>query len=77
MDDSEVNAGHVLFAAIGAAILVAGAACSALLLLRSWDLAPGGQTGSAALVNTIPQPRLQTAPQLGRKRDVFLPEVHR
>jgi protein SCO1/2 len=54
-----------MVAAIGA-VVVALAVWCAFALLRAWHVPAGGEQNSATLIESLPQPRLQTAPQLKR-----------
>jgi protein SCO1 len=53
--------------------VLALACAAALLLLRHWGLAPGSEGGAASIVETIPLPRLQTAPQDDRRASALNP----
>ena len=66
MDDPELRPRRYAAAALVAAIVMACAIGVAFALLRAWGVPAGGEADSAALISTIPQPRLQTAPQLDR-----------
>jgi protein SCO1/2 len=64
--DDDLELGRIAVAAVLALALVVTAAATAFALLHAWQLPAGGERGSAALVDAIPQPRLQSAPQLQR-----------
>lgn len=66
MDDAELDLRPLVGVALAVALMLVAAASIAFGLLRYWQLAPGGERGSAAWVERIPEPRLQTAPQLDR-----------
>ncbi|MDY0747716.1 hypothetical protein SNE35_24650 [Paucibacter sp. R3-3] len=66
--DPELRPRRVLGAAVLAALVVGLAIAGAGSLLRAWRLPAGGEAGSSALVEAIPEPRLQSAPQLDRRR---------
>jgi protein SCO1 len=66
MADPEVRTTRIAAAALAGVLVLALAAATAFLLLRAWHVPAGGETGSAPLVESIPAPRLQSAPQLER-----------
>ncbi len=67
MDDPELRPRRIAAAFLAAVLAIAIAWSTAYLLLHRWHLPPGGESDSAALISTIPEPRLQSAPQLGRQ----------
>jgi hypothetical protein len=66
MDDADLDPRPFALIALAVALVLVSAGLIAFGLLRYWQLAPGGETGSAAWVAQIPMPRLQTAPQQDR-----------
>ncbi|HEY4067580.1 MAG TPA: SCO family protein [Burkholderiaceae bacterium] len=66
MDAPELKIRRLAIAALVAVIVIVLAIGIAFALLRAGSLPAGGEGGSAALISTIPAPRLQTAPQLDR-----------
>ena len=67
MDDPELKPRRIAAALLGAALVIALVVAMAFALLRAFELPPGGEDGSAALISRIPEPRLQSAPQLDRQ----------
>ena len=67
MDDPELRPRRVAAAALLALLVIAVAWGAAYWLLHAWHLPPGGEQDSAALISRIPEPRLQSAPQLDRQ----------
>jgi protein SCO1/2 len=66
-DDPELRPRRILVGALLALLAIALAVGSAFGLLHMWRLPAGDEGGSAALISPIPEPRLQTAPQLDRR----------
>ena len=67
--DPEVNLRVIAWTALGVAVVLAAAVGTSLALLRAWHQPAGGERGSAPLVQAIPAPRLESAPQLGRSAE--------
>jgi protein SCO1/2 len=63
MADPEVRIGRIAVAALAGVLAVAVAAGAAFALLRAWQVPAGGEHDSAQFIESIPPPRLQSAPQ--------------
>jgi len=70
---AEIPVRKLLGIALCVAVLLGAVVAVAFALLAHWRLAPGGEGGAGALVDTIPQPRLQTAPQFEQRLGASLP----
>lgn len=66
MLEPDLRADRIVWTGVATLALLGAATGVAFALLGAWRLAPGDEPGSAAVVEAIPQPRLQTAPQLER-----------
>jgi protein SCO1/2 len=77
MADADVRIGRVVAAFAAGALVVALAGTAAFGLLRRWHMPAGGERNSSALIAPIPEPRLQTSPQLDHARgpDAPPPEI--
>jgi protein SCO1/2 len=73
MPGTEIPVRKLLGIALCVAVLLGVAVAVSFTLLAHWRLAPGGEGGSGALVDTIPEPRLQTAPQFEQRLGASLP----
>ena len=67
MQDAELKPRRIVLSVLSGLLVVLVAFSSVFALLRAWHLPPGGEGGSAGLVSAIPEPRLQSAPQLDRQ----------
>jgi protein SCO1/2 len=63
--------------ALVAALLLAAFVAIAFALLRAWHVGAGGAPGDAALIERIPEPKLQSAPQLAPRPGAALPATLR
>jgi protein SCO1/2 len=73
MHGDEIPVRKLLAIALCVAVVLGIAVALSFALLAHWHLAPGGEGGRGALVDTIPQPRLQTAPQFEQHLGARLP----
>ncbi|HEY2255579.1 MAG TPA: hypothetical protein VGI11_08070, partial [Variovorax sp.] len=74
MDEDRLPLGRLWIVGAVVTLVIALVIACSLALLHRWQLPPGGAGGAAGIVQRIPPPRLQTAPQDERAGQTPAPE---